>query len=215
MEDILGLEPLRIVERAASRVAPGRHLTYGVIHVLKALELIGSRVGIGRQQLARELRIGEGSARTLIKRLRDEGLIEVERGGMRLTERGGGILSYFQGLMRSMSVPSTPSTVSEKNHAVLVRGAASLIRFGVEQRDAALLAGARGATTLIYDGENFHMPGLERGVEPELSKLLREGLKPEAGDDIIIGTAEEEWAAEMGAKAAALELIRRMSSVGG
>ena len=208
------MEPLRIVERAASRVAPGRHLTYGAIHVLKALELIGSRV-VGRQQLARELRIGEGSARTLIKRLRDEGLIEVERGGMRLTERGRGILSYFQGLMRSMSVPSTPSTISEKNHAVLVRGAAPLIRFGVEQRDAALLAGARGATTLIYDGENFHMPGLERGVEPELSKLLREGLKPEAGDVIIIGTAEEEWAAEMGAKAAALELIRGMSSGGG
>ena len=206
------MEPLRIMERAALEAAPGRRLTYGVIHVLKALELIGSRVGVGRQQLARELRIGEGSARTLIRRLRDEGLIEVERGGMRLTERGRGILSYFQGLMRSMSVPSTPSTVSEKNYAVLVRGAAPLIRFGVEQRDAALLAGARGATTLIYDGENFHMPGLKREVEPELSKLLREGLKPEAGDVIIIGTAEEEWAAEMGAKAAALDLIRGMSS---
>ena len=204
------MEPLRIMERAALEAAPGRRPTYDVIHVLKALELIGSRLGIGRQQLARELRIGEGSARTLIKRLRDEGLIEVERGGMTLTERGRRILSYFEDLMRSMRVPSTPSTVSEKNYAVLVRGAASLIRFGVEQRDAALLAGARGATTLIYDGERFQMPGLERGIEPELSRLLREGLKPEAGDVVIIGTAEEEWAAEMGAKAAALELIRRM-----
>lgn len=209
------MEPLRIMERAVSRAAPGRPLTYDVIHVLKALELIGSRLGVGRQQLARELRIGEGSTRTLIRRLRDEGLIEVERGGMTLTGRGRSILSYFQGLMRSMSVPPTPSTVSEKNHAVLVRGAAPLIRFGVEQRDVALLAGARGATTLIYDGEDFQMPGLKRGVEPELSKLLREGLKPEAGDVIIIGTAEEEWAAEMGAKAAALDLIRRMSSGGG
>lgn len=204
------LEPLRVIERVALRAAPGRSLAYGVIHVLKALELIGSKVGVGRQQLARELGIGEGSARTLIKRLREEDLIEVRRDGMALTTCGEGLLSYFTGLMRSMKVPPTPSTVSEKNHAVLVRGAAALIRLGVEQRDAALLAGARGATTLIYDGERFHMPGVERGVEPELSRLLLEGLRPEAGDVVIIGTAEEERAAEMGAKAAALELIKEM-----
>jgi len=206
-----GLEPLRILEKVSVEVAPGRRLTYGVVHVLKALELIGSRVGVGRQQLARELNIGESSARTLIKRLREEGLIVVERGGMRLTERGRKLLAYFMDSMRSMRVPPTPSTVSERNHAVLVRGAAHLIRFGVEQRDAALLAGARGATTLIYDGERFHIPGLERGPEPELSRLLLEGLRPEAGDVIIIGSAEEDWAAEMGAKAAALELLRRMT----
>ena len=204
------MEPLKVIERAALRAAPGRPLAYGVVHVLKALELIGSGVGVGRQQLARALGIGEGSARTLVKRLREEGLIEVARGGMTLTEGGVEVLSYFQGLMRSMEVPPTPSTVSERNYAVLVRGVASLIRLGVEQRDAALLAGARGATTLIYDGERLQMPGVEREVEPELSRLLLEALRPEAGDVIIIGTAEEEAAAEIGAKAAALELIRRL-----
>lgn len=201
-----------LIERAALRAAPGRPLAYGVIHVLKALEFIGSTLGVGRQQLARELGIGEGSARTLIRRLKEEGLIEVERGGMSLTFHGKRVLCYFKGLMRSMEVPSTTSTVSTKNHAVLIRGAAPLIRVGVEQRDAALLAGAKGATTIVYDGRRFYMPGVGKEIEPSLSHLLLEGLRPEAGDVIIIGTAEEGRAAEIGAKAAALELIREMDS---
>lgn len=202
------MDPFAVINKVAEKAAPGRPPAYTAAHVLKALELIGSGYGVGRQQLARELKLGEGTARTLVRRLRGEALVEVSRGGMILTASGERLLSDLRRLMASTEVPETEVTVGSKNYAILVRGAEDRVRQGVEQRDAALMAGAKGATTLIYDGVRFHMPIAEIDLDPSLNRFLVDRLKPERGDVAIIGTADDSSTAEIGARTAALELLK-------
>jgi hypothetical protein len=98
------------------------------------------------------------------------------------------------------------------SHAVLVKGAVELIRSGIEQRDAAIKVGARGATTLVYRGGRFQMPGVDMEVPEEIRVRLLEGLDVEDGDVIIVGAGDTPLSAEIGAKAAALDLLRHMKS---
>src|SRR5579863_1234484 len=58
-------------------------------HVLLALLIIGDAVMVGRQALARQLNLGEGAARTIVRRLKDSGLIETDASGCHLTSSGG------------------------------------------------------------------------------------------------------------------------------
>ncbi|KON31145.1 hypothetical protein AC482_01860, partial [miscellaneous Crenarchaeota group-15 archaeon DG-45] len=159
------MDRLEILGRVASKVAPGRSLAYSEAHVLKALQLIGSGESIGRQRLSNELGVGEGTMRTLIRRLKDEGLARSSRRGLSLTGPGLEVLSHLSGLLAETALDGTSITVGSRDYAVLVRGASAFIRRGVEQRDAALLSGAEGATTLLFDGERVGMPGTELRLE--------------------------------------------------
>lgn len=202
------LNSLEVVNRLSAKIAPGRFPAYYEAHILKALEIIGSCNGIGRHKLSKELGIGEGTTRTIIGRLKEEGIVETSRRGMTLTKVGIDILSEFGRLIESTNLSEMSLTVGLHNYAVLVKGAANLIKWGIEQRDAALLAGAKGATTLLYDGERLYMPGLNSDIDDPSIDYLLEHLKPETGDVIIIGTADLLLNAEIGAKSAALKLLK-------
>lgn len=206
------LNPLAMLQKVSERVAPGRSPSFMEAHVLKALEIVSERI-IGRAALGRQLGLGEGTARTMIKHLREAGLIEVTRRGISLTELGGLMLTQIRGMIsRGKEAPKSAHTVGTYNYAVLVKRAADHIRLGVEQRDAALMAGAKGATTLLSDGIRLHMPGMETELDPSLTRFLVDRLKPEAGDIVIIGTADNPSAAEIGAKTAALELLKETTA---
>lgn len=209
LEGIVGLG-FEVLERVTSMISAGRAPVYTAAHVLKALEILGSSEGVGRQGLARLMGLGEGMIRTLIRRLRGEGLLEVSRDGMRLSDRGLQVLREIKSIISSMELPETEIAVGPHNHAVLVKGVAELIRRGIEQRDVALKVGARGATTLIYRGGGLQMPGVEIKIPTEIQVRLLEGFDVEEGDVIIIGAGESPLTAEIGAKAAALDLLKQM-----
>jgi hypothetical protein len=205
------VDPHEVLKRIVSKLAPGRPPAYSEAHALKALEVIGAGNGIGRKGLSRVLGLGEGTVRTLVSRFKEEALIEVSHAGMTLTSSGVNILSHFRGLMKATPIPETSITVSSKDYAILVKGAGDQINQGLEQRDEALLAGADGATTLLCDGERLWMPGMEVDLDPSTTVFLLERLKPESGDVIIIGTSDNPILAEVGAKSAALKLIKGMT----
>jgi DNA-binding transcriptional regulator LsrR (DeoR family) len=202
------LEAVSILYGIAEKAAPGRFPSYAPAHVLKAIELISLGFNVGRQQLASGLGIGEGAARTIVRRLKGEGLITISRGGMALTERGGGLLETLYKRIYGTELTPTGLTVGKCDYAVLVRGTASKIGSGVEQRDLALLSGAKGATTLVFRDNMFQLPRLEVEPSPALAEELTEKLKPDEGDVVIIGTADRMLNAEIGSKSAALELLR-------
>ena len=79
---------------------------------------------------------------------------------------------------------------------------------GIEQRDAALIAGALGATTLICKGGGLLIPGTSEKLDPEINRLILTRLSPGEGDAIIVGSSDDPYLAELGAKSAALELLR-------
>jgi hypothetical protein len=203
------VDVLRIVRGISEKAAPGRPPAYSEAHVLRALVLIGAGKGIGRQQLSKELRLGEGTVRTLVNRMRGRGLLYTSRGGMTLTPEGQKLLTAFGEIFFAAEFPDTQLTVGSSNYAVLVKGAGRKIRRGVEERDAAIIAGAEGATTLVYDGERLQMPGMEMEIDSSTVDHIHKSLRPSKGDVIIIGSANDPFEAEMGAISAALKLLNR------
>jgi len=206
-----GFSLLEVLHQMVDVDSPGRPPAYSEAHAFKALEIIGSRLGVGRQQLASEVGLGEGTVRTLIRRMRALALVDVSRGGMTLTEKGREFFESLRGMIRSRAFPEHQITVGPVNHAVLIKGAASRVRRGIEQRDAALMAGALGATTLVLAAGRLMMPGMGEDVDPYVSELVFEILSPEEGDAVIIGSASTPVVAEIGALSASLKLLEEFS----
>jgi DNA-binding PadR family transcriptional regulator len=173
--------------------------------VRRALEIIAERGRVGRKQLARELGIGEGSVRTILRRLETRGLITSSRGGHSITAKGRRELGRTSGYVR---VDAGDLTVGEVDVATIVKGAAAMVRRGIEQRDEAIKAGADGATVLIFKEGKLQFPDGFLEVPQEVGKMLIEIFKPKEGDVIIIGSAKDEFTAEVGARAAARTLAR-------
>jgi len=201
------MNPFEILQRISEKNVPGRQPAFTPPYILKALELIESKRGIGRQQLSKKLRLGEGSVRTLIKRLKEKEFIETSRGGMILSDRGRFLLHKIGEHMVGIEIPDTRITVGTENYAILVKGSAINVKKGIEQRDAAIIAGAKGATTLVFTGDKLMMPGTDVDIESSMEKLLLSKLQPGNGDVIIIVTGCDPFISEIAAKSAAFDLL--------
>ena len=201
------MDALSILREIAGKVAPGRPPAYTEAHALMGIEVIGSGLGIGRQQLSRALGLGEGTIRTLVGRMKALDLVATSRGGMHLTGDGEAVLETMGDLFWGCGLPALAITVGPVNYAVLIRGVSSKIKGGIEQRDAAIIAGASGATTLVLDDQGLRMPGMEEPIAESVRSLIMEELGPSQGDAIIIGSSDDPILAEMAAKTAALKLL--------
>jgi hypothetical protein len=190
--------------------APGPTPSFAAVHVIKALGLI-AREPIGRNKLSKELALGEGATRTLIERLRGHGLITADRAGCALSKKGEKMWrTLHAALPKKTMVGKSKLTIGAFNVAMLVKKGADKVTSGMKQRDAALVAGAKGATTLIYSSGRLTVPPEQHDVleeAPETCRVLVEQLKPGEDDAVVIGSADTLEKAEYGALAAALSLI--------
>jgi hypothetical protein len=208
------VDPLEVISKVAGKIAPGRSPSFAEAHVMKALEEISVQESVGRLKLSKDLHIGEGETRTLVKHLKNEGLINVSKSGISLSQDGKRLLFSLRTLVsEQIEMPSTALTVGPFNVAVRVTGMKDSIRFGLEQRDAAIMAGAKGATTLVFTENKLTIPGTGEDVsksDPSIPASLS-NLSLNEGDVIIIGSSDEKIRAELGAKTAALELLKSRS----
>jgi uncharacterized protein DUF4443 len=203
---------VRALEKVATRYAPSRMLSFDVVHVFAALQLIKSKGRTSRDALSSGLGLGEGTVKTLVKHLKMNGLVQTSNGGTKMTAKGKGICEGLLSVMPSeLSLPKCSVAVGRFNYAVLVKEFGFVVRSGIEQRDAAIKMGATGATTLLFKENKFVMPASSHDSlrkEPQVRRMLVEKLKPEDGDVIIIGSADSnEKTAELAAKNAALLTI--------
>ena len=176
---------------------------FAEVHVREALELIAKHGRIGRKDLANELRIGEGSVRTVLNQLKKRDLITSSRGGHTLTTKGRHTLGKP---LEFVKVDAGDLTVGEVDVATVVRGAADRVKRGIEQRDEAIKAGAAGATVLIFKAGKLQFPDSFFKVEKKFEKSIKTlGLR--SGDVVIIGTGKDVAKAEAGARAAARTLV--------
>lgn len=206
---------LEVIERVSEKLAPGRTPTFAEAHIVKTIETLGAGEPVGRIRLSKMLGLGEGETRTLVRHLRNEDVIEISRAGIVLSKRGKNILSDLRSTFsEGMEVPRSSLTVGPHNIAVLVKEAADCVKYGLEQRDAAIKAGALGATTLTFKNDRLTMPGVDGDVFRNIQAVhdvLVEVLRPEEDDVIIIGSANNKQTAEFAAKTAALNLLESKS----
>lgn len=106
-----------------------------------------------------------------------------------------------------VEVKAKDLTLGRCDVATVVRRAAGFVGSGVELRDEAIKSGATGATVLIFRRGELQFPDGFK-VEREISEVLRDRLRLEDGDVVIIGTGADKLSAKLGAMAAAQRLGR-------
>lgn len=189
----------------------GPRAGFGEAEVLKAILDIGKIGNVGRGRLAKQLDLGSGEARTLIRRLKNANLIRIESNGCSLTKMGE---KKYEEIVKSLpwssEVPGPLLGIGNKCHAVILRNTKTKLRKGIEQRDAAIKTGAIGAITVIYRSGRFYFP-LEkvdcesRGPSEPWTFIRSAPIKN--GDIVIISGAEDSLVAEYGTLSAALTLL--------
>lgn len=196
---------LKLMESRGQGPSPG----FKSEHALLALMTIARSKTMGRQALASNSGFGEGSARTILKRLKQAGLVEVDAQGIRLTGLGR---STYQSITKKLSPPLTlrdsKLTLGQWQVAVLARSAGSSVSNGIRQRDAAVRIGADGATSYVFAKGRFEVPGgsvdCEKDFPSSSWSTLRTALNPHDGDAIIVCGGSDETVAKLGALSAGL-----------
>ena len=209
------LSLLTTIDKVMRKIAPGPSPYFNEAHVVKVVELIGDHRNIGRIRLSKELDLGEGTTRTLLKHLKNEEITQSSRIGISFSKKGNKLFSELRSkLSPCKEVPSTPLTIGTYNIAVLVRDSAKAVRSGMEQRDIAIKSGASGATTLIFSSNKLSLPMGEENISksmPDLHNMLVAQFNPKENDVIIVGCGENRETAEIGAKMAAIKLLKNNS----
>lgn len=200
----------QFLEKIASEKAPGPPSTFSVFHILRAIELISEKT-IGRSKLAENLKVGEGAVRTIIDRLRDAGLIVASKAGCTLTKEGLRLWREYKSiLVKKIKIGRNELTFAGFNFAVLIKNRSHKVKSGVEQRDSAIIVGAKGATTIMFKKGSLIMPSVSNDVArdfPKAANQIVKLLQPEENDVIIIGSADSLEKAEYGTLAAAWTLL--------
>lgn len=201
----------KFLESLLEEKAPGPYPSFSVFHAVKSLESIAKAGPIGRSSLSLRLETGEGATRTLLNRLKSHGLIMVSKKGCSLTKKGEKIWSEYQSLFpRKVSLEKNELSLAACNVAVQTRDGADKVHAGVEQRDAAIIAGAKGAITLLFRSGKLSLPSVSEDVArdyPIAFRQISEKFDLKENDVVVIGSADTWVKAENGALAAAWTLI--------
>ena len=200
----------KFMQQISGKKAPGPSTTFTIFHVFYALELL-SQKPLGRNKLAEKLNIGDGAVRTIISRLREADLIETSKEGCNLTKKGLEIWQQFQEIFpKRVEIPKSELAQSEFNFAFLVKNSGQKVKSGIDQRDAAIIAGARKALVIVFKNGHLCIESVSNCIEKEYPKaanfILKE-LMPQDDDVIIISGSDSYLKAKRGAFAASWSLI--------
>ncbi|WP_457742361.1 DUF4443 domain-containing protein [Thermococcus sp.] len=164
----------------------GAYPEFTVEDVVAVLFLL--RNPIGRKTISELLDLGEGSVRTLLRKLSTMEIIESSQRGHVLSERGRRLLEEmsmeFSEVYRVGNVEGFPA------YAVVVKNPPEFK--SIELRDEAIRFFAKGAMILIVKNGEIVFPEDGRplkGTMPELAEKLSL-LKPEEGDMVVVTWAE-------------------------
>ncbi len=200
----------KFMQQVAGKKAPGPSTTFTIFHVFYALELLAKKP-LGRNKLAEKLSVGDGAVRTIISRLREADLIETSKAGCNLTQKGNEICLQFEEIFpKQIDLDKSDLNQSDYNHAFLVKNCGEKVESGIDQRDAAIIAGARKALVIVYKKGHLCIESVSDNVEkqyPKAANQILEQMKPQDNDVIIVAGAESALKAKRGAFAASWSLI--------
>lgn len=200
-----------LLNEISSKSAPGPSPSFNMLDLIRLLRLLAESGRAGRIKISRELGLGEGATRTMLKRLSEAGLIITLKTGCSLSDRGRSLWNNIAKIMpKIVEIGSNELTLAPKSVAILVKGRADKVKSGIEQRDAAVSIGAKGAVTMVFRNNKVIIPGVSVDLErdyPYAFKEIMRLINPSEGDVIIISSADSLIKAEYGALAAAWSII--------
>jgi hypothetical protein len=113
---------VKALAKITSRYAPSRILSFDSVHVFKVWQLIESKGHVSRNILCKELSLGEGSVKTLVKHLKAQGIIESTKAGTTTTSEGKTISEQLlSAIPAEMSLSRCSVALGKFNYAVLLK----------------------------------------------------------------------------------------------
>jgi predicted transcriptional regulator len=200
----------QFIENVAGEKAPGPSTTFSAAHIFSALELIAEKP-IGRNKLAEKLNVGDGAIRTIINHLKDAGLIETSKAGCTLTTKGLSVWKKFEEFFpKRGEIERTELTNTAHNYAFLVKNSGHKVKSGIEQRDVAIVAGAKRAVVIVSKSGHLSIESVSNDIAKEFPSAANQILKviqPEDNDVIVIAGADALQKAKNAAFAASWALL--------
>ncbi|MEM3555885.1 MAG: DUF4443 domain-containing protein [Candidatus Micrarchaeia archaeon] len=185
------MQPLKLLERVKKKRF-GPYPSFLPIDILRALWKLDTRKG--RARLSRELGIGEWSTRSILKLLKNEGLVDTTPMGYKLTENGFRVLKELKKHAVDVGyLPPTSLTMNKKTFAILIRGIKS--PRVLEVRDCAVKMGADGITLLSFRKGKFLFVDSGGEVQSEYHKAtsaIIEKFQLRDGDMVLLCFGEGE-----------------------
>src|SRR3989344_3498723 len=172
----------------------GNVTNFSKIDILRCFLRLGN--SIGRQELASDLNLGEGTIRTILEILKSKKLLKSDNKGHHLSSKGSALLEE---IFNSISMPQT-AVLKEIYHefkkiGLVVRHATEL-KSAYKLRDIAVKNGAEGALILLKQKNKINAP--ESGFDANYN-VLESQFDIKEGDIIIIAFADSIRNAENGA----------------
>ncbi len=146
----------------------------------------------GRYMLKDSLGLSDATARTLLRRLQQAGIVRVSgKKGHMLTEKGLMIVEKLQSYLAEFKkLPESFLSVGKCDYGFRLRNVVSLISGGVEERDLVVSVGGKGATTIMVKKGKLVVPSVKE-LEGEEDAFLRRHFKLEEEDVILVVSAED------------------------
>ncbi len=192
--------------------APGPSPSFTALHIIMALLVLGDKGILGRKRFAEELGLGEGTVRTVVGRLKKHFLVKVTRSGCSLTEKGRELYEVLRERMgKFIELAGNLPWSYRYSVGVKVNRMANLLKMGLEERDAAVRAGADAAMAITMQGGYLLMPGVSNlsKEQPSFTSMIMNFFNPSEGDVILIAGSDDKIKALYGVLAAAYELLRK------
>ena len=110
----------KLLQKVYHQNITSRQLSFGIGHIFKALQLAKLNVHISRDLLKKELSLGEGSIKTLVKHLKTTNMIMTSNAGTILTDTGEKLISQILlCIPKETIIPKSSITVGKFNYVVI------------------------------------------------------------------------------------------------
>ncbi len=165
--------------------------SFDAYHVYLALASLYREAPIGRVALARKLSLGGSSIKTMIRRMKRGGLVEVDKvAGAFLTQKGREIVESLENTLRLLGPLDLRSICGDcATYGVVIRGFKDFLSLKVGYlrfRDQIVREGAEGAI-VIYCGETPSMP-VSGGLE-EVTGVLKDITLRSCGEGDVLAVS--------------------------
>jgi hypothetical protein len=161
----------------------------------------------------------EGTVKLMLSELKHGGHVATSRRGSALTPAGETLLDRRLSEYRVVNVTEARVPLFAAGPVLVgvqIRGKATAIQSGIEQRDAAIRAGAIGATVMTLHDGILRVPTVYRDLaseHPDVAAQIRASY-PLADDDVLIlVSARTPWTAYASALATAMTLASSTPSL--
>ncbi|MFH1125889.1 MAG: DUF4443 domain-containing protein [Candidatus Altiarchaeota archaeon] len=184
----------------------GASPSFGEVHLVRTL-LVLSQGKVGRKNLVKILGLGEGSVRTIIKKLSKAGSINSKPRGHELTAKGKKVVDDYLKKFTMPQLADLDIAPGKESCVVVLHKAAGKITTGLNEREIAVKSGADGAVLVkkISKGLVFPCSDIQLNDYPETKEFLDE-MDLSEDDVVVIGFSDSFEKAVEGALSIALDV---------